>query len=202
MRRVRTVLLAGAVVVGVAGLAGLALAAVPQIHEMAIRLPGGGVERIQYTGNVQPKVVFVGAPAFPVASFGFWGAASPFADIDRISALMDRQMDAMFRETQAMQQVVLSGGLDQAVLKDVPRGTSSYSMVTTISGNGFCSRSMQVTSSPDGGKPKVVSHSSGNCGSAAAMTAPSVSSSSRATGAVRTISLKMTRAAAPDGRRI
>ena len=188
MHSVRTVLLAGAAALGIAGLTGLALAAGPSFHVMTIQLPGGGVEHIQYTGNAPPKVVFASGPAFPffAAAWGspFWGPESPFAELDRVSAMMDRQMAAMMRDAQTMQ----PDGLYSAVMKDAPPGASSYSFVTTMSGNGFCSRSVQITSSPNGGKPQVVSHTSGNCGGA---TTPSLSATpSQTSEHLQTISFK------------
>jgi len=188
MRTVRTVLLAGAAALG---LAGLALAAGPVYHEMTIRLPGGGVEHIRYTGNLAPKVMLVSGPAMPVAAgSGFWSVAYPFAELDRVSAMMDRQLAAMMDQARAMQQLAPPSGLDQAVLKDAPPGTSSYSMITTMSGNGFCSRSVQITSSPDGGKPKVVSNTSGNCGVQPGTSAPSASVAAPQPQGLQTISLK------------
>jgi hypothetical protein len=53
----------------------------------------------------------------------------------------------------------------EMALGDLPSGTESYSMVSTWSGNGVCTQSVEITS-PANGKPRVVSHSSGNCGSA------------------------------------
>lgn len=187
MRTVRTVLLAGAAALGIAGLAGLAMAAGPAFHEITVLLPGGGVEHIRYTGNVAPKVDYVSGPAVPVA-WNAWSVSSPFAELDRISAIMDRQMSVMMQQAQAMQQAAFSGGLDQAVMKDMPAGTSSYSFVSTMSGNGVCSRSVQITSSPNGGKPKVVSHTSGNCGSAPS--APANLDSAKPAAGVQTISWK------------
>jgi hypothetical protein len=48
----------------------------------------------------------------------------------------------------------------------MPPGTASYTMVSTWSGNGVCTQSVEITTPANGGKPRVVSHSSGNCGSA------------------------------------
>jgi hypothetical protein len=159
MRTATTVLLAGA---AIAGLTGLALAAGPAIHEMTVRGPDGAVAQIRYTGSVAPKVVFVQGQASPFAA-SFWGAPSPFADLDRITALMDRQMAQMMYQARMLQQQSLGSPLNQAVFTGVPAGAASYSFVSTTSGNGVCTRTTQITSSPNGGKPKVVSQTSGNC---------------------------------------
>ena len=52
-----------------------------------------------------------------------------------------------------------------AALGNLPPGTESYSMVSTWSGNGVCAQSVEITSPANGGKPRVVSHSSGECAS-------------------------------------
>ena len=54
----------------------------------------------------------------------------------------------------------------EMALGNLPPGTESYSMVSTWSGNGVCTQSVEITSPANGGEPRVVSHSSGNCGSA------------------------------------
>jgi hypothetical protein len=152
------VLLASA---AIAGLTGLALAAGPAVHQMTIQGPDGAVAQVRYTGSVAPKVTFVQGAADPFA-VGFWGASSPFAELDRITALMDRQMAQMMYQARVLQQA--GSPLNQAVFAGMPAGSERYSFVSTTSGNGFCMRTTQITSSPDGGKPKVVSQTSGNCG--------------------------------------
>lgn len=158
MRSVRTIVLAG---VAVAGLAGLAFAAAPKLHEMTVLAPDGAVAHIRYSGDVAPKVTFVQANP---AAVSFWTAPSPFAELDRITALMDRQMAQMMYQARLVEQQAAGDPLSAAMLKDMPAGSSSYSFVSTSAGNGFCMRTTQITSSPNG-KPKVVSQTSGNCGS-------------------------------------
>lgn len=163
MRTATTVFLAGA---AIAGLTGLALAAGPAIHEMTVQGPDGAVAHVQYTGSVAPKVMFVQGNTNPFG-VSFWGPPSPFAELDRITALMDRQMAQMMYQARMLQQQSVGSPLNQAVLTDVPAGSASYSFISTTSGNGFCMRTTQITASPNGGKPKVVSQTSGNCGDGA-----------------------------------
>lgn len=160
MRTATTALLAGA---AIAGLTGLALAAGPAIHEMTVQGPGGAVAHVRYTGSVAPNVTFVQGPVDPFA-VSFWGAPSPFAELDRITALMDRQMAQMMYQARMLEPQSVGSPLNQAALTGTPAGSASYSFVSTTSGNGFCMRTTQITSSPNGGKPKVVSQTSGNCG--------------------------------------
>jgi hypothetical protein len=202
MRSIRTVLFAGIAAAGLAGLSGLALARSPAFHDMTVQLPGGGVAYIRYTGDVAPKISFTTGPVVPFASvFEPWG--SPFADLDRISAAMDRQMAEMMRQTQQIEQLAGSGTLNNATLEKLPAGMSSYSFVSTMSGNGFCSRTVQITSSPNGGKPQVVSHTSGRCGSQS-MSAPALSKVAPSSNPLQSISVRANRAAAakPDGRNL
>jgi hypothetical protein len=171
MRVLRTALLAGAAAIAAAGLSGVAAARDFNTHVIAVPVPGGGVAEIRYTGDVPPQVVFSPAPTALGAfmPFGaFFGPASPFATIDRISAAMDREAASLIRQAETLanapafapdQPIEMAAG-------NLPPGTESYSMVSTWSGNGVCTQSVEIVSPANGGKPRVVSHSSGNCGSA------------------------------------
>lgn len=165
MRMLKTSLLAGVAAAAI-GLAGAASAQTGGVHVMTVQLPGGGVAQIQYTGNIAPRVSFGEAPA-PIAAFApmpaFFGAGSPFATLDRISAEMDREAAAMFRQTAALAAEARSGQLTEAAMRDLPPGSRSYSYVSTMSGNGVCSESVEITSQGNGAPPRVVSHRSGNC---------------------------------------
>ena len=158
MNTIRKFLAAGAAVVGLAGLAGSAFAGGSQTHLMTVQLPGGGVEQIRYSGNVAPEVVFS-----PMADIGYWAwDDAPFAELARISAEMDRAMSGMFQQIEAMP-AVPADGWSEAALANLPPGAQSYSYVSTVSGNGVCGRSVQVTSEGPGHKPQVVTKSFGNC---------------------------------------
>jgi hypothetical protein len=183
MRNATTVFLAGA---AIAGLTGLALAAGPAIHEMTVQGPDGAVAHVRYTGDVAPKVRFVQGPTDPFG-VSFWGGASPFAELDRITALMDRQMAQMMYQARMIQQQSLGSPLSQAVLTGMPAGSASYSFISTTSGNGVCTRTTQITASPNGGKPQVVSQTSGNCGDGANQLK---GKSSQPTSGLQTISYK------------
>ena len=158
---------------GIAGLAmaGTAMATTPPKHVqpehvLNIALPDGTIQQIRYTGDTPPAVVFTPAHRvmLPVA-FGDPFAMAPFAEFDRIAAAMDRQMDAMLRQasTLAAQPIGPDGKIDQAAFAKMPAGMVHYSFVSSSSGNGTCSRSVQVTSFGPNQQPKVVSQSSGNC---------------------------------------
>lgn len=173
MRPMTTLLLAGAAIAGVTGLA-LAAGSSPHqnaIHEMTVQMPDGGVAHIRYTGNVAPKLNFVQRAQSPFAAAAF-GGPSPFAEIARMQALMDRQMAAMMVQARLMQQAAMRDPLTRATVN-----SSGNGMNFIATGGSFCMRSVQITASPNGGAPKVVSHSEGNCGDAK-QAAPQSSTSS------------------------
>lgn len=149
MRVVRTALMAGVAAVAVAGFSGWAHAQSPQVHVMTVQLPGGGVDVIHYTGDVPPQVVLANGPAAVAAAPlpSLFGPDSPFAELQRISAAMDRQ----------------AAPLMQTDFANLPPGTQGFSFVSTMSGNGVCTQSVEITQNGNGA-PHVVRHSSGNCG--------------------------------------
>lgn len=160
MRHLRISLLAGIAVVAAAGFAGGAHAQSAQLHVMTVRLPGGGAERIEYTGNTPPQVSVSARPAVVAATPTLFGPNSPFAEMDRISAVMDRQAAALFRETAALANS--PNLLTQTNLADMPAGSQSYTFVSTASLSGVCEQSVQITATGNG-PPRVVRHASGNC---------------------------------------
>jgi len=145
--------------------AAVAAGAKEKFHNLMVALPDGSVQHIRYTGDVAPQVVFVPARAriAPVGLFDDFDA--PFAELDRMVAEMNRQSDAMLRQAAMLRAQAAPGtaGLNQAVIANMPAGSVSYSFVSTSNGNGFCSKSLQVTSYGANQKPKVVSQSSGDC---------------------------------------
>ena len=171
MRHVRTAFLLGATAIGLAGLPGGAAARDLNTYVMTVEITGGGVAKIRYTGEVPPQVVVSPAPAevnalTPFAAF--FGSASPFAELERLSAAMDRQAAGLMRQAELLAHAPVFGGNQpiEAALGNLPPGTTNYTMVSTWSGNGVCTQSVEITSPADEGKPRVISHSSGNCGSA------------------------------------
>lgn len=173
MRILPSLLLAGAAVVGL-GLAAPSLARELDLHRLTVHLPGGGVETIEYTGKAVPRMivhpVVVHQIADPWAGDFFWpvGFAMPsFVDFDRIAAQMDAQMVAMMRQADLLTRLPQGQTLNQAVLKDLPPGTTSFSYVSTASGNGVCTQVTRITRGANDAKPQVVSQTSGDCGSPA-----------------------------------
>jgi len=162
MPKIRTAVFAG---IAALAAAGTAVAASHDTHVMKLGLPDGSVARIEYKGDVAPKVTVAPALNFvPVHWFDPF-AAAPFTLFDRIAADMDRQTDMMMQQVRSLQLQpnARDGKLDLAAFGALPAGTVSYSFVSTGTGTGMCSRSVQVTSFGPGQQPKVVSNSSGDC---------------------------------------
>lgn len=146
---------AGVAALAVAGIVG---AQFVKTHTMTVRLPDGGEAHVFYSGNTPPQVAF-GTGAAPVATSWsqVWDAGdSPFAEMDRVSAEMDREAAMMLREA-----------ADPMPMVTAPAGAQGYSFVSTLSGSGLCSRSIEVISDGRGDKPRIISHTSGDCGAPA-----------------------------------
>jgi len=168
MRKMHTALFAGAVVVGLGALAGVAAFAPSLVgrenatHELTLQLPGGGTETITYSGKVAPRVNFhaPGLAAFWPA-MSDW-AMSPVMPIDPLVASMNRHLE-MLANVPLLISSVPSLPLSQAALGNLPAG-ASYSVVSETIGNGVCTRFTQITKAIGDAKPKIVSQNSGNCG--------------------------------------
>ena len=174
MRKISAILLAGAAVLSLGAFALPAANRAPTIHEMTIQLPGGGTETIRYTSKAAPEVSFNQAPlamAWPApAEFG-WEPS--FAAFDRLAAEMDREMGALLRQARTFAPWSTNSELNQAALRDLGAGGSAYTVVSETIGNNVCTRMTQITTPPNGGKPKVVSRTSGNCDASPSGTAVS-----------------------------
>jgi hypothetical protein len=176
-------LLVGAAAVATAIAVHPAIAQDGQEHVLAITLPGGGVEEIHDTGDVAPQVVWapndglIGAKWVDPA-FG-WGAT--FAAMERLNAAFAQQEAALLRDVAA-----LSGTPHFAL----PPGATGYSVVQTITGNGVCTQTTQISYMGNGIKPRTVSSSTGDCGASHAgglpANLPSPSAPSHTAPAVRT----------------
>lgn len=162
MRKIRTAVFASIAALAVVG---TAVAASHDNHVMKLDLPDGSIARIDYQGDVAPKVTVTPALNFVPVHWIDPFAAAPFALFDRIAADMDRQTEMMMQQVRSHQlpSTAGDGKIDLASFKAMPAGTVSYSFVSTDSGQGTCSRSVQVTSYGPRQQPKVVSTSSGSC---------------------------------------
>lgn len=178
MKPLGKLLLAATATVAVAGFAGLAAAEIKNAHMLTVRLPDGSLERIQYAGDQPPKVSVETTPVMMIAPVDMvsvspiaqmFGPASPFADLQRISAAMDRQAAAMLQQVEMTPMSPMgANGPILADLNRLPAGVQGFSMVSTSSGNGMCMHSVEYRSMGPGQAPKVLTRTSGNCGPAGA----------------------------------
>lgn len=151
-----------------AAAAGTAAAAASHTHVINVALPDGSLARVEYVGDVAPRVSV--APASPAAWSGFAAPVGlPLAGFDDMFARMDLEMAATMRQIdQLARQPLAAGatGVNLAAYGNVPAGTSSYSVVTVSENGRQCSRSTQVIGQGAGKAPKILSKVSGDCGRA------------------------------------
>ena len=137
MQKFRTAALIGAVVLAAAGLAGASAGELARTHILTVRLPDGSIEQIRYVGDLPPRIHWTQDPA-PLFSPGFerMDMNSPFAALDRMSAEMDREAQALLNQTARLQDSAF-GFPDPLALIDSGRlapGARSFSVVSTLSG--------------------------------------------------------------------
>jgi hypothetical protein len=161
--------------IGIVAAAGLASGADAQqkinksgnSHEMTVRLPNGSLEQIRYIGDQPPEITFPHLRALPFPSISIFDASdtgSPFADLERISIEMDHETLAMLSEANLLAQMPSSpDDLIKVGFGKLPPGTQGYTVVSSMSGNNTCTRSVRYFSSGNG-KPRVETSTSGNCG--------------------------------------
>ena len=173
MQKLRTLALIGAAVLAAAGLAGASAGELARTHILTVRLPDGSIEQIRYLGDRPPQIRFDQAPPFS-PGFEAVGEDLPFVALARMSAEMDREAQAMWNETARLQNSVF-GFPDTFAMVDLAKlapGARSVSVVSTLSGGHVCTRSVEVYASPEGGRPRIVTRRSGDCGPAIAAPCP------------------------------
>ncbi|WP_059140297.1 hypothetical protein [Sphingobium baderi] len=170
-KSLRTAALAGVAALAVAG---TALAAGNDSRVMTVDLPDGSLARIEYKGDVAPRVVVEPGTRFMPVAFADPSMIAPFALFDRIAADMDRQSAAMLRQVQALQAGLRDHGgqLDFAKFGNLPAGTVSYRFVSIGDGSRVCSHSWRLTSQGPDQQPKLISASSGDCAADGKMSTP------------------------------
>ena len=152
MRKLPAVAFAGVIAAAVAG---TAIAANSRTHVMNVPLPDGSVARIQYVGDIPPKVTV--EPRRMA-----WAPIAPsFAGIDQMIARMNQQMQEMARAPMA------APGMNVAAYGKLPSGATSTSVVSYSNGGSTCTRTTEVVSQGAGKPPKVTTNVSGDCFGAA-----------------------------------
>ncbi len=173
----RTALLAGIAAIALAGLPRLAAAEDAARHVLTVQLPDGQIEQIQYTGDIAPRVVFVPGAPRALAPVALVGAPSPFAMLEAMSAQMDQEMAGLMHQVEMMTAPAAGpGGLTEAAFGNLPQGVTEYRSVSTLTPNGVCTQTIRITGAADGARPRMISQTTGSCGTdaqpAAAPTIP------------------------------
>jgi len=147
-------------------LGGAAVAASLNTHLMTVPLPDGSVARIEYVGDVPPRVTI--APGAEPRMGAFVGpATTPFGMFDHWAVDLRRQFEAMSRQMNDLDPRSAGGiGPGLAAYGSMPAGSSSVTVISTSNGKDSCTRTTQVTSVGPGKPPKVVSNVSGKCSAA------------------------------------
>lgn len=149
-------------------MAGAAMAAeAPRLHLLNVALPDGSVAHIRYAGDTPPRVTVAPAPRrwTPLAlSDGFDPA--PFAELERLAAAMDRQSAMMLAGLDGWPAAPAALQPDFVAAGALPAGAVGYSLVSTTTANGTCTRAVEITSQGPGRQPKVERRSAGDCNAA------------------------------------
>lgn len=97
---VRETVLAGMAIIA---LTGAALGLANDKRTMTVDPPDGSLARIEYKGNIPPKVAIQPASQFMPIGFADHTMFAPFSMFDRIAADLDRQSDVMLRQAQLIE---------------------------------------------------------------------------------------------------
>jgi hypothetical protein len=159
MRNLSKVVLAGSAAL----LAGTALAANPKSKVLEVPLGDGSVVKIQYYGDVAPRVTVLPRQSHR----DFWSPALALPSFDRMIADMQRRTAEMMRLFDGLARMPATGapGVNLAAAGTLPAGSSSYSVVSVTNNGRTCTRTTEVVSQGEGKPPKMTSKVSGDCGS-------------------------------------
>jgi len=171
MRKLARLALGGAIALAAAG---SAVAAAPDKKVMEVPLPDGSTARIEYYGEIAPKVTIEPRKAWAFPGDWMTGRFGPMMNIDRIFEQMERQRDALLKQ---MRRMPRHGGGPGTIPKvasygAAPAGTTSISVVSVSNGGGTCTRTTRMISQGDGKPPKVETQVSGNCAASEAPAQP------------------------------
>lgn len=159
MRKLPVLALTGIAAAALAGTAYAAAAA--KTHVMDVPLADGSTVRVEYVGDVAPRVSL----ARPMAQAGnAWGVDFPsFAGFDRMIEQMQRQSQEMIRQAQQVAQHPSGAAPYIAAYGNLPAGETSTTVVSVSNDGKTCTRTTEVVSQGPGKPPKVTSNVSGQC---------------------------------------
>lgn len=197
MRIVRTAIIAG---LAAAALAGAAVAAHDEGKMMLVALPDGTVQHIRYAGDDASRVALVPVHSPATLIEAAFGSASPFAEMERISAAMDAQAAAMMRQAAALHAQAPAADGRGVVLANAagqPVGVMHYSYVSsTVSADG-CTRTVRISSNGSEQQPRVIRTSAGDCSTAQTAPSPAIAPAPAAARPVTPVKAEPTARPAP-----
>ena len=148
-----------------ATIAGTAVAASRNSHVIEVPLLDGSTARVEYVGNVAPKVSIEPQEA----SAGDWLSLPQFASFDEMMAEMNRDSVAMMRQAQqiAGRPPAVGNSPYVASFGKIPEGMTSETVVSYSNGSQTCTRTTETVSQGPNKPPRVTSRVSGNCAATA-----------------------------------
>lgn len=163
---------------GLIAVTGTVAGAAGKSHVLDVPLPDGSVARVEYVGNVAPRVTI--EPAASTDNDNDWVPLPSFAGFQGMVAQMDRAAEEMVRQAQQVARQPMPGAAAPYVASqsNVPAGTSSTTIVSFSSGGLSCTRTTEAISEGPGKPMKVTSRVSGNCRGVGARPSPAPSSTS------------------------
>lgn len=162
MRKLPVIALAGSAVIIISG---TPAAATSHSHMMNFPLPDGSVARVEYVGNVAPRITIEPAVSQDDQA---WVSLPSIAGFEGMIARMNQQTEAMIRQAQKMadQPLPKTATPYVASLRNAPQGASSMTILSYSNGSGTCTRTTQAVSEGPGKPVKVTSNISGSCSNA------------------------------------
>lgn len=159
---------------------GTAAGAAGNSHVMDVPLPDGSVARVEYVGNVAPRVTI--EPAASTDNDEDWAPLVSFAGFQGMFARMNRETEAMVRDAQQVALRPANGGSAAFAtsLAGAPAGSRSVTIVSFSSGGQSCTRTTESISERPGKPMKVTSRASGECQTVGTKPGPAPSSASHA----------------------
>ena len=143
--------------------AGTAFAAAPKTHVINVPLGDGSSVRVEYVGDVAPKVTVAPGPMSNAAAP--WAMPFPaFGGFDRIMADMQRQSQEMMLRARQMARQPAGAAPYIAGYSNLPAGGTSETIISVSNNGSTCTRTTQVVSQGPGKPPKVTSTANGQCG--------------------------------------
>ena len=162
----------GLAAVAAAGLAGVAAAkapgtaVMPATHVMTVPLPDGSVARLQYAGDVAPRVTVAPVTIPQIGPGADIPMRVAMPSMDGLFAQFDQQMAAAMQQIDLLSRQAISRpgtAASVAAYGQPPAGTTSYSTVTVNENGRQCTRSIQVIGDGPDKPPRVTTNVSGDC---------------------------------------